>query len=495
MSVSGSDAPRSRPRRLRKILTMLALLAAAYGFWQARDRWAGRFGMSTSAIESSPAGHEDGHDHDHGHADSERETLEISLQARKNLGLVSKPLRVANYWRKVAIPGEVVDLPGVSDRGVTSPAVGVVTRIDAVPGDTVRPGERLFTIRLLSDYVQNSQAELFKATRETELVLEQRQRLTSAGSAGAIPQSRLIELDQSLRRLEASVRSYRQDLIARGIRPEQIDQIIEGNFVTEIEVLAPPLVGDRPADAGMGVFEVGDLQVELGTQVQAGQTLVMLADHQQLWISGKAFKREAPYLARAAEENWEVEVEFAEDAPGAWEDTLGAQGDTLGAQGDKLGAGEDAPQRFAIRHLANAVDPDSRTFQFVIPLRNESRSYERDGKRFVVWRYRPGQRVRLNVPVEELKDVIVVPAGAIVREGPEAYLFRQNGDLFDRLAVRVLHEDRATVVIANDGSVAPGWFVAQNSAASLNRVLKAQAASGTPVGFHVHADGTVHGAH
>ena len=484
MSVSDSNAAPSRPRRFRAILVMLALFAVAYGLWHIRDRWTGRFGMSNPFTSSTPsAGHEDEHDHTHENAQpvGERETLEISLQARKNLGLVSKPLRVMNYWRKVAIPGEVVDVPGVSDRGVTSPAVGVVTRIDPFPGDTVRPGERLFTIRLLSDYVQNSQAELFKATRETELVSEQRQRLTSAGSAGAIPQSRLIELDQSLRRLEASVRSYRQDLIARGIRPEQIEQIVEGNFVTEIEVLAPPLVGDRHADAGMGLFEVGDLQVELGTQVQAGQTLVMLADHQELWIAGKAFKREAPYLARAAEENWEVEVEFAEDAPGAWEGLPGAW--------------EDAPQRFAIRHLANAVDPDSRTFQFVIPLRNQSRAYERDGKRFVVWRYRPGQRVRLNVPVEELKDVIVVPAGAIVREGPEAYLFRQNGDLFDRLAVRVLHEDRSTVVIANDGSVSPGWFVAQNSAASLNRVLKSQAASGTPVGFHIHADGTVHEAH
>jgi hypothetical protein len=51
------------------------------------------------------------------------------------------------------------------------------------------------------------------------------------------------------------------------------------------------------------------------------------------------------------------------------------------------------------------------------------------------------------------------------------------------------------VVLANDGSVSPGWFLAQSGAASLNRVLKAQAAGGVPVGFHVHADGTVHGAH
>jgi cobalt-zinc-cadmium efflux system membrane fusion protein len=113
----------------------------------------------------------------------------------------------------------------------------------------------------------------------------------------------------------------------------------------------------------------------------------------------------------------------------------------------------------------------------------------------VVWRFRPGQRVRLHVPVEELSDVIVLPAGAVVRDGPEAYVFRQNGNLFKRLPVHVLHEDRLNVVLANDGSVAPGWYLAHNAAASLNRALEAQSASGTPVGVHVHADGTVHGAH
>jgi hypothetical protein len=89
----------------------------------------------------------------------------------------------------------------------------------------------------------------------------------------------------------------------------------------------------------------------------------------------------------------------------------------------------------------------------------------------------------------------VLPAAGVARDGPEAYVFRQNGDLFNRLPVHVLHEDRLNVVIENDGSVRPGYYVAQNGAASLNRVLKAQAASGTPAGVHVHADGTVHGAH
>ena len=95
-----------------------------------------------------------------------------------------------------------------------------------------------------------------------------------------------------------------------------------------------------------------------------------------------------------------------------------------------------------------------------------------------------------------MQDVIVLPTAAVFRKGPEAFVFQQNGDLFNRIAVEVLHEDRSNIVIANDGSVSPGFYLAQNAAASLNRILKAQSSSGgLPPGYHVHADGTVHEAH
>ena len=94
-----------------------------------------------------------------------------------------------------------------------------------------------------------------------------------------------------------------------------------------------------------------------------------------------------------------------------------------------------------------------------------------------------------------MTDVIVLPSAGIVREGPEAYVFQQNGDLFNRLSVQILHEDRLNTVIANDGTITPGLYLAQGAAASLNRVLKAQAASGMRADVHVHADGTVHAAH
>ena len=179
-------------------------------------------------------------------------------------------------------------------------------------------------------------------------------------------------------------------------------------------------------------------------------------------------------LEQAAQNGWPIQVEFAEDDIVVW---------------------PSLEQIFQIRHLANTIDSASRTFDFFITLTNQSRAYEKDGQTFVVWRFRPGQRVRLHVPVEEISDVLVLPAAAVVREGPEAYVFQQNGDLFNRLGVHVLHEDRLNIVVANDGSVGPGLYLAQGSAASLNRVLKAQAASGMRADVHVHADGTVHAAH
>ncbi|MFN8706697.1 MAG: MchE protein, partial [Planctomyces sp.] len=267
-----------------------------------------------------------------------------------------------------------------------------------------------------------------------------------------------------------------------------IRSVADGTFVSTIEVVAPPVVDhtENPrkiqpvafqvtgSTADGIAYEVQELNVELGQQVQAGQLLSILANHQALFIEGHAFKREASLLARAAENNWPIRCSFSEDDQADW---------------------PVFDQTLEIRHLANAIDTETRTFNFFIPFLNQSRAYNKDNQTFIVWRFRPGQRVRLQVPVEELKNVLLLPSAAVVREGPEAYVFQQNGDLFNRLPVHVLYEDRLHVVLSNDGSVKPGRYLAQSAAASLNRVLKAQAASGIRADVHVHADGTVHEAH
>jgi cobalt-zinc-cadmium efflux system membrane fusion protein len=418
----------------------------------------------------------------------EAKVLKLSPQARENLGLVSKPVKSQSYWKTILIPGSITDRPGLSDRGVTSPAVGIVVQVHAFTGDNVKPGDSLFTMRLFSEYLQSSQSELFKSTREAQIVKEQRTKIEALAKIGTLGETKVAELDQQLRRQTAMIQAHRQDLLTRGLTPPQIDAVADGKFVTTIEVTAPlpsgtvkpSIVTDQSKNQLIDnrkdglAFEVQDLKVDLGQQVQAGQLLSVLANHQSLYIVGHAFKQEAPVLERAAQKNWPVKVEFADDDSNYW---------------------TAVDQTFEIHHLANTVDPASRTLDFFVPLTNQSRSYHKDDKDFVVWRFRPGQRVRLYVPIEEFQNVIVLPSGAIVREGPEAYVFRQNGDLFDRRPVRVLHEDRLNVVLANDGNITLGMYIAQSSAASLNRVLKAQAASGIRADVHVHADGTVHASH
>lgn len=466
-------------KALRIMAGVVVVVALGAGVLFTRDRWLPLLSQASAETESEekPAA-----------SAEEPSLLELSAQARKNMRLVAKPARTQTYWKKVQIPGVIVDRPGRSDRGVTSPAVGVVTQIHAFPGDTVKPGDRLFSLRLFSEYLQKTQKELFEASRETELLQDQLTRLRPIAESGGIAKSRIIELENQLQRQAAVIESHRQDLLTRGLSPEQIAVIAGGKFVTTVDVNAPPPVGVTEQKSAVQpaafrlvqnaedalAYEVQELAVELGQQVQAGQLLATLANHRSLYIEGHAFKREAPALEQAAQNGWELTVEFAEDDPEGW---------------------PELSEPFRIRHLANSIDTASRTFDFFVPLTNQSRDYESDGQTFVVWRFRPGQRVRLHVPVEKLESVIVMPSEGVVREGPEAFVFRQNGDLFNRISVQVLHEDRLNIVLANDGSIRPGLFFAQNAAASLNRVLKAQASSGAQPGVHVHADGTVHAAH
>jgi multidrug efflux pump subunit AcrA (membrane-fusion protein) len=415
--------------------------------------------------------------------------LELGEQARKNLHLVVKPARPTDYWRTVSIPGVVADRPGISDRGVTSPAVGIVSEIHVYPGDTVSPGQRLVTVRLLSEYLQATQTQLFKSAHEATLVQSQIDRLGDAAIAGAISGSRLIELKNEQQRQQMMVRAAKQELLNRGLSAEQIDAVSQGNFVSSVEVVAPPpradsaLLKDLTQQEVQTVnyeikadvtYEVQSLPVELGQTVQAGEMIISLANHQSLYVVGHAFKREAGLIEQAAQNGTPVEIGFAEDSAELW---------------------PPLDQQFQIRHFSNTIDVETRTFDFFVPLRNQLRTYEKEGTQFLVWRFRPGQRTRIEVPVQKFTNVFVVPSEAAVREGPDAFVYRQNGDLFNQIAVHVLHEDRRNIVIANDGSITPGTYLAQNAAASLRRVLKSQSASGMQPGMHVHADGTVHAAH
>src|SRR5262245_60992884 len=116
-------------------VTAVATLVVAAVFW--REAWLPMFtgARAHHADDAAPA------------APIEVQQAKLSPQARKNLKLVSQPLQVQDYWRTVQIPGTIVDRPGVSDRGVPAPVTGVVVKVHRFPGDIVRPGDPLVTLR------------------------------------------------------------------------------------------------------------------------------------------------------------------------------------------------------------------------------------------------------------------------------------------------------------------------------------------------------------
>ncbi|VTR98988.1 MchE protein OS=Rhodopirellula sp. SWK7 GN=RRSWK_02569 PE=4 SV=1 [Gemmata massiliana] len=473
---------RLRPLVTPAITVVVLGTIGAVGY-RTHEKWVPIVFPSKTAAPESGAHDEGGHDHaghDHG---NRTDRVKLSPQAQKNLGLDVDTLTPEDYWRKLLIPGVVVDRPGESDRSVTSKVAGVVIDIKARPGDTVRAGAPLFTLQLASEFIQAAQTDLAKTAREIEFAITKRDRVANLVKQGTQPGAALTEEENQIKRLTVQLQAYRRQLQVFGLTSEQVTRAEKGEVITELVIAAPdrlpvpvPASTNSPSPAlQVTLYEVQDLKVSLGDQVQVGQILCQLANHQQLFVEGRAFKSEAGALAFAAEKKVPVRIEFADEANGEWPEL----------------------EPRTIHHLSNQVDTATRTFAFYLPLENQPRTFERDGKTHFVWRFRPGQRVRIKLPVERFVVLapdgksevrpFVLPAGAVVREGPEAFVFVQTGDVFVRKPVRVLHENRTETVIANDGSVTEVDFVVKNQAAAINRALKAAAAGGEGGHGHDHA--------
>jgi biotin carboxyl carrier protein len=466
--------------RFAKPLSFVGLLiATVVTGYISRDMWLSKPQSSATEPPGTPSAQ----------SNTPANKIIIGDQAQKNLGLTAKPLQSGIFWKTITVPGMIVDRPGVSDREVVAPAVGSISELFHVPGDTVQPGDKLLTLKLASESLQQTQSELFKTSKNIQLAEVRRNRLAAAGEA--IAQARVIEVDNEISRLAVAAQAYRQELLNRGLSDNDIDGVADGRLLSEITIVVPPrgsgprLRGTALALASSSVdeqpfaYELQELKVALGEQVQAGQTLCQLSSHQLLAIEGRAFRDETTLLERSVQQRWPVDVDFQEDAGGDW---------------------PPIDQDFKIHYLANTIDPVTRTFAFLMPLENQYKTVEHVDGTQILWRYRPGQKVLLRVRVEKLDNVFVLPADAVVLEGADAFVFTQNVNTFERKSVHVLYRDRDEVVLANDGSIPTyeknqeRWTipaVARTAAAQLNRMTKA-GSSGVPKGYHIHADGSLH---
>ena len=312
------------------------------------------------------------------------------------------------------------------------PLTGIVTKILIIPGQAIEPGQKLFEMRLLHEELVQAQADFLKSIEELDVLNQEIKRIETLAKDGAIPGKVLIERNYEKQKLEAIMCAQTESLSLHGLTADQIEQVKSNRrLVKDLSVHCAEIDESLP----VRVLQVEELRVEQGQNIGAGESLCRLANHAELYVEGKAFQQDADLLNKAANNKSEVcaIVDSSESKP---EEVCSLR----------------------ILFLSNKIDPQSRLFSFYATLPNEIVRDDRGpgGQRFVGWRFRPGQRIQLKVPVETWPERIVLPVDAVVQDGPESYVFREDGDHFHRCPVRVEYRDQFSVVLAEGNEIWPG---------------------------------------
>lgn len=391
-------------------------------------------------------------EHDHAHAGhSEATSLELSKQAQQSIGLTVAPVKLQTFERTITVPGLITERPGKSLMAVTAPLTGVITNIFVIQGEAVQPGRRLFDLRLSHEELVQAQSDFLRTAEELDVIAREVARLEKVAADGAIAGKTLLERKYEQQKQQAVLRAQRQALMLHGLSEKQVDLIYSKRTLLQgLTVEAPTLTGSQDDKTTGAPLIIQELKVIQGQHVTAGDKLCTLANHAELLIEGTAFAQDASEIQQAVANNWTVSI-------------------TLEAKASK-------PERVSglgILYLANQIDPESRAFHFYVKLPNQLlRDNTADGRRFIYWRFKPGQRIQVHVPVEQWTNRIVLPVDAIAQEGAETFVFQANGDHFDRRTVRLEYRDQFWAVVANDGSIYPGDIVAQSGAHQLQLALK-----------------------
>ena len=473
--------------------------------------------VSALKVEAGQAeGTEDGDGHNHGDDAGAGEHLDLTDVEIRSIGLRTKKVELSDFVRTVAVPGMVIEKPGHSGRTISSKVHGIIREVFCAQGQLVRPGDPLFDLELTGDAFVTSQSALLETLLQIETTGKELARIADLTEKNLVPGRQKIELEYELSQLQKKRDLRRQELLVRGLTNEQINAVVDsGILLDRITIRVPareladpavivpvsavatalpaeqPIEGSGPAATGntsrVDAFTVEQISVHPGASVAPGETLAHLAWHDVLYVEGYAFERDVETLASLHKRGGDVSIEF-----GSHDEEVRVDGLTL-------------------RFLDNHVDPDTGTFRFFLELKNDVLIDSKDdqGLFYRSWRFKPGQRLHIRFPVQKYSQQFVLPEEAIFEDSLLAFVFRRtqvieehghdHGDgqahdhahdhefvyEFEKVPVRILHRDRAKVVVAANRELKADDRIAWNSAYQLH--LAMQSGSGGHTHDHGHA--------
>ena len=450
---------------LKKLVWPIVLIAVGVAAFFTQNRWMPHARQFMAYLKNEKAD-------DEGVPEEEApsaapDTLTLSPTAWKNIGLVTGMVKPTDFTKVVSVPAMVTEQHGRSRNEITAPMTGVVTQIYPLERQAIEPGTALFDMRLTHEEVVTAQTTFLSNLQNLDVVSKELTRLKNIGES-IIPGKRIIGKEHERDKVKASLAATRQSLLLHGMSEQQIREMESTrNVLREITVVAPPYAKNHEHDGVEHQYQMQSIDVNRGESVSAGQLLGVLADHCLLYVEGNAFEDDSDRLVQAADKGAFIQV-----VP------------TSGSEP------RDEVLNLQVQSVANEVDQQSRALKFYLLLPNqltgENKADASNGK-FISWKYRPGQRMEARIPTTQvMKNKIVLSPDAVVIEGPNAFVFEQNGDNFDRIDVQVLYRDKDTVVLENDGQLI-GSSIAMNGAYEMHLALKNQSGGAIdPHAGHTH---------
>ncbi len=442
--------------------------------------------------EASPDKHEE---------EEEGEHIALTKQAYQNLNLSVEAVRLSDYTSVQRMPGEIIESPGLSMQKVAAPVSGRVSRLFTYPGISVSEGVPLCEIQIIDDHLEEAQLRFLELLTKREIVDAELERLAPLASSGSVAGRKQLEWEYQKKELDSSLSRTRQELVIRGLSQQQVEAIVETRrAISSLTVVAPKSVSadlrspggqwrftsaaTQPQQQDQTDLTVEELFVESGQNLTRGEPICSLAAHDLLSVCGHAFENEIETVSRLAADRGAVTLEY--------------------------GIGEQTALRKGLRvqYVDSHVDQATQSFRFYVPLPNDlvTESTDSLGRRFRTWKYKVGQRVHVLVPAQEIRQQIVAPRDAVVREGPDFFVFREHVEQeteptaaeppvedaheevfieFEPVPVTVVYEDRSVVVIAPHEELAVGERIAMSSGYQLLLALKHQQGGGGH-GHHHH---------
>jgi len=240
--------------------------------------------------------------------------------------------------------------------------------------------------------------------------------------------------------------------------------LLQGNSVQGVKLLAESGALDSEAilraPQGAPDWDVDEILVAVGEQIDAGQAVVRLHDAREMWLELEPSGSELAPLTAAFKSG--IKLEGSSLVPGAGPDLSGLQIDRFAMHS---GAGRRGSLAIIRAKNVPVKGPDGR-----------SRS----------WGLRVGLRYLVAIPVQRLPQRFVLPASAVTDNGPERVVFVQDGNSFKPRPVHVEYEDDRVAVIANDGALFPGDPVVRTGAFALGLALQTGSGAVDPHAGHNH---------